>query len=105
MERGAAIGCEVVRTTRAVLTIVDLAGSERIGRSGSAGARLTEACHINKSISALGNCIAALADAASARAGARTHVPFRDSTLTRLLTNTLGAFFLPLHFVRILLTI
>ena len=82
-------GRAVVRKTRGVLTVVDLAGSERVGRSKSAGARLTEACHINKSISALGNCIAALADAASSRS-ARTHVPFRDAVLTRLLTNSLG---------------
>ena len=66
---------------RAVLSIVDLAGSERVCKSGSEGTRLDEAKRINKSIAALGNCIAALA---SAPASGR-HVPFRDSKLTRLL--------------------
>ena len=47
--------------------------------------RLEEAKKINKSIAALGNCVAALAEGR-----AETHVPFRDSKLTRLLTETLG---------------
>ena len=67
------------------LTIVDLAGSERLSKSGSEGLRLNEAKTINKSISALGNCIAALAEG-----NAISHVPFRDSKLTRLLTDSLG---------------
>ena len=71
---------------RAVLSIVDLAGSERVCKSGSEGTRLDEAKRINKSIAALGNCIAALA---SAPASGR-HVPFRDSKLTRLLMSSLG---------------
>lgn len=69
---------------RGTLTIVDLAGSERVSKSGSEGQRLEEAKKINKSLSALGNCVAALT---SERA---THVPFRDSKLTRLLTDSLG---------------
>lgn len=64
-----------------VLTIVDLAGSERVSKSGSEGQRLNEAKKINKSLSALGNCVAALIDENA------THVPFRDSKLTRLLTD------------------
>lgn len=67
-----------------VLSVVDLAGSERVSKSGSEGVRLEEAKKINKSLSALGNCVAALTDANS------THVPFRDSKLTRLLTDSLG---------------
>ena len=55
-------------------------------KSGSEGTRLDEAKRINKSIAALGNCIAALA---SAPASGR-HVPFRDSKLTRLLMSSLG---------------
>ena len=43
------------------MTIVDLAGSERLNKSGSEMLRLAEAKNINKSIAALGNCIAALA--------------------------------------------
>jgi kinesin family protein 5 len=57
--------------------------SERVHKSRSGGQRLEEAKKINKSIAALGNCVAALADKAA-------HVPFRDSKLTRLLTETLG---------------
>lgn len=69
---------------RGTLTIVDLAGSERVAKSGSEGQRLEEAKKINKSLSALGNCVAALTD------DSMTHVPFRDSKLTRLLTDSLG---------------
>lgn len=46
---------------KALLTIVDLAGSERLNKTGSEHQRLKEAQNINKSISALGNCIASLA--------------------------------------------
>jgi len=67
------------------LTIVDLAGSERISKSGSNGIRLEEAKKINISVSSLGNCINALAQNQSMQ-----HVPFRDSKLTRILTECLG---------------
>lgn len=57
-----AVGGEVTVTLkRSTLTVVDLAGSERVNKSGSAGVRLDEARKINKSIAALGNCVAALA--------------------------------------------
>ena len=75
------------RVKKGLLTIVDLAGSERLSKSGSEGVRLSEAKNINKSIAALGNCISALASAAE---GSPAHVPFRDSKLTRLLTDSLG---------------
>jgi len=68
-----------------VLTVVDLAGSERVSKSHSKGQRLEEAKTINKSISALGNVVAALTDNTGA-----SFVPFRDSRLTRLLTDSLG---------------
>ena len=45
---------------RGLLTIVDLAGSERLSKTLSHGLKLDEAKNINKSISALGNCIAAI---------------------------------------------
>ena len=64
-----------------VLTIVDLAGSERLSKTGSGGQRLEEAKCINKSLSALGNCVNALAMGKS-----KNHVPFRDSKLTKLLS-------------------
>ena len=68
-----------------VLTIVDLAGSERVAKSGSVGLRLEEAKKINKSISAVGNCVAALTAGVN-----RTHVPVRDSVLTRMLSDAFG---------------
>ena len=61
------------------LFIVDLAGSERLKKSRSVGVRATEAKSINLSLTVLGMCINARADPNS------THVPFRDSKLTRLL--------------------
>jgi len=69
---------------RGLLTIIDLAGSERVSKSGSEGVRLEEAKTINKSICALGNVIASLADPAA------SYVSFRDSKLTRLLTHSLS---------------
>lgn len=69
---------------RGTLTLVDLAGSERVGKSLSEGQSLEEAKMINKSLSALGNCVSALTDEN------RSHVPFRDSKLTKLLTDSLG---------------
>jgi hypothetical protein len=70
---------------KGLLTIVDLAGSERISKSGSEGLRLEEAKKINISVSSLGNVINALAVNTSMQ-----HVPFRDSKLTRILTECLG---------------
>jgi len=68
-----------------LLTIVDLAGSERISKSGSEGKNAEEAKKINMSVSSLGNCINALANNTNLQ-----HVPFRDSKLTRILTECLG---------------
>merc|ERR1719453_2753010 len=66
------------------LNLVDLAGSERQGKTGATGDRLKEATKINLSLSALGNCISALVD------GKSSHVPYRDSKLTRMLEDSLG---------------
>jgi kinesin family protein 3/17 len=61
------------------LNLVDLAGSERQSKTHATGYRLKEAQKINLSLSALGNVISALVD------GKSTHIPYRDSKLTRLL--------------------
>ncbi|XP_013401804.1 kinesin heavy chain isoform X2 [Lingula anatina] len=66
------------------LYLVDLAGSEKVSKTGCEGTTLDEAKNINKSLSALGNVISALAD------GNKTHVPYRDSKLTRILQESLG---------------
>ncbi|KAJ3586381.1 hypothetical protein NHX12_012779 [Muraenolepis orangiensis] len=66
------------------LNLVDLAGSERQTKTGAQGERLKEATKINLSLSALGNVISSLVD------GRSTHVPYRDSKLTRLLQDSLG---------------
>jgi hypothetical protein len=71
------------RRCRGKLVLVDLAGSERVSKTGAAGARLKEAQNINKSLSALGDVMAALASK-------RDHVPFRNSKLTHLLQPSLG---------------
>ena len=66
------------------LYLVDLAGSEKVGKTGAAGKRLEEAKNINKSLTALGQVINSLTD------GKSTHVPYRDSKLTRVLQDSLG---------------
>lgn len=62
----------------AKMHLVDLAGSERAKRTQAVGQRLKEAIHINRGLLALGNVISALVDN-------KTHIPYRDSKLTRLL--------------------
>lgn len=64
--------------------LVDLAGSERISKTGAQGETLKEAKNINKSLTSLGLVINALTD------GKSTHVPYRDSKLTRILQESLG---------------
>ncbi|KAL1284525.1 Kinesin heavy chain [Trichinella pseudospiralis] len=66
------------------LYLVDLAGSEKVSKTGAEGTILDEAKNINKSLSALGNVISALAE------GTKSHVPYRDSKLTRILQESLG---------------
>ncbi|RXG71713.1 Kinesin heavy chain [Armadillidium vulgare] len=82
------------------LYLVDLAGSEkasilelffknidaakRVSKTGAEGTVLDEAKNINKSLSALGNVISALAE------GNKSHIPYRDSKLTRILQESLG---------------
>ena len=98
------------------LSLVDLAGSERLNRSGAVGERAREAAAINKSLSALGDVIAALGNSSSssnstsaasrpsgpsgaplssssasaAAASTQQHIPYRNSKLTWLLRDALG---------------
>jgi kinesin family protein 5 len=66
------------------LYLVDLAGSEKISKTGATGLTLEEAKTINKSLTTLGMVINSLTD------GRSTHVPYRESKLTRVLQESLG---------------
>ena len=68
------------------LFLVDLAGSEKISKTGAVGQTLEEAKGINKSLTALGMVINALTEK-NKRNG---HIPYRDSKLTRILSESLG---------------
>ncbi|KAG9087399.1 kinesin motor protein cin8 [Ceratobasidium sp. 370] len=74
-------GNDLVKTGK--LHLVDLAGSENIGRSGAENKRAREAGMINQSLLTLGRVINALVERNS-------HVPYRESKLTRLLQDSLG---------------
>lgn len=78
---------EIVVTT-SKLHFVDLAGSERLKRTAATGDRVREGISINSGLHALGNVISTLSDPAKARRA--THIPYRDSKLTRLLQDSLG---------------
>lgn len=65
------------------LMLVDLAGSEKVRKTQAVGARLKEAASINGSLSALVSVIAAITSH-------KKHVPYRDSKLTRILSDSLG---------------
>ena len=71
------------KKTRGKLMLVDLAGSERVEKSGVQGDELKEAASINKSLSAIGDVIAALSQKSK-------HVPYRNHPLTMLMSDSIG---------------
>ncbi|KAG5345472.1 KI21A protein, partial [Acromyrmex charruanus] len=73
-------------TLTAKFHFVDLAGSERLKRTGATGDRAKEGISINCGLLALGNVISALGD----KTKKASHIPYRDSKLTRLLQDSLG---------------
>ena len=75
-----------VTTRHGKVTFVDLAGSERLKASRSANENLKETGNINRSLFVLGKVIAALAEGGEIG----THIPYRDSKLTKLLMDSLG---------------
>ncbi|XP_010933747.1 kinesin-like protein KIN-7F [Elaeis guineensis] len=78
------LGRENSSTLVANVNFVDLAGSERASQALSIGARLKEGCHINRSLLTLGTVIRKLSK------GRNSHIPYRDSKLTRILQPSLG---------------
>ncbi|KAK8472092.1 hypothetical protein PHAVU_002G111200 [Phaseolus vulgaris] len=78
------LGNDKSSSLSASVNFVDLAGSERASQTNSAGTRLKEGCHINRSLLTLGTVIRKLSK------GRNGHFPFRDSKLTRILQSSLG---------------
>lgn len=66
---------------------VDLAGSERAHKTGNVGDRFKESIHINSGLLALGNVISALGDPKKKKI---SHIPYRESKITRILKDSLG---------------
>lgn len=81
-----ASGTQDKETLTAKFHFVDLAGSERLKRTGATGERAKEGISINTGLLCLGNVISVLGD----ESRKASHVPYRDSKLTRLLQDSLG---------------
>ena len=80
---------KTVRRTSA-MNLVDLAGSENINKSGATGTRQMEAVAINSALSTLRRVLDALVKQSESKSGKAQFIPFRDSTLTKLLSNSIG---------------
>ncbi|KAH0898786.1 hypothetical protein HID58_048354 [Brassica napus] len=90
---GRQFSLESSRTLDASVCFVDLAGSERASQTLSAGARLKEGCHINRSTYSWNRhpqtkAVSFILKHSKGRNGG--HIPYRDSKLTRILQNSLG---------------
>ena len=79
------------------ISLVDLAGSERADSTGATGVRLKEGANINKSLTTLGKVISMLAELSKdskkkkgAASKGSDYIPYRDSSLTWLLRESLG---------------
>ena len=68
------------------ISFVDLAGSERVKDTKTKGVNFIETSNINRSLLTLGQCISALSDPKKQA----THIPYRESHLTKLLMDSLG---------------
>ena len=68
---------------RGKINFVDLAGSERLDKTKATGSRAQEGISINKSLSTLNKVIESLVTH-------KSHIPYRESSLTRLLKDSLG---------------
>ncbi|XP_078097446.1 kinesin-like protein kif7 [Mustelus asterias] len=87
--RLAAAAGDLLSSTQVITSkfhLVDLAGSERIVKTGNTGERLKESIQINSGLLALGNVISALGDPKRKS----SHIPYRDSKITRILKDSLG---------------
>ncbi|XP_078332438.1 kinesin-like protein KIF27 isoform X4 [Crassostrea virginica] len=86
LDEGMPSSKDITHTMFGKFHFVDLAGSERAHRTGNVGDRFKESVHINSGLLALGNVISALGDPKKKA----THIPYRESKITRLLKDSLG---------------
>ena len=74
---------ETSQSKTSKLFLIDLAGSEKISKTGAEGKVLDQAKKINLSLTSLGKVIKSLSERGS-------HIPYRDSKLTRIIKDSLG---------------
>ncbi|KAG5480555.1 hypothetical protein LSCM1_06259 [Leishmania martiniquensis] len=74
---------------RSKLNLVDLAGSERTGAAGAEGDEFHDGVKINQSLTVLGRVIDRLADLSQSKGGGLS-IPYRDSNLTWVLSDSIG---------------